>query len=514
MDELKFKIKLFLICSVISVLAYSQNSSNGYKSGIAGILNAPNPEDIGVRTSVQIQEDEDGPLEYGFVDDNDILWSTMVWEIIDLNQKVNFPLLYPTDLDVVGDERRPMLWWLRQEIEAGKLKIYDEGVDDGNFINPVEEKDIANIFSTYKIFKEAEDEYLGENITITLRDTLDFQKESLGFDPYENPDGDERKIAFANDALNKVLFPHSIKDPGTAKKVGAEELTYSDFLDFEENETDPSIYDLNKKSGYNEALQEIIENKLFIEGEHYEYEQVEYSDIIYYRVKGMWYFDKKYSELIYRPIAIAPVRKAENLAGNDDDEEDDEYDPVAELRGEGMDSDGDGVEDDQELDSWFTDPEKVDTDGDGVNDNIEILLADSLDEEDLATNSDITPTQEQIDEFFNELTSDETNDEDEEDSVEEVDGFGGFTMFWVYYPHAREILQKGQAFNNRNLSQSISFDDIINSRRFQSLIYKEENVYENREVKDYIKNNSFMRLLESERIKEKIRNFEHDMWSW
>ena len=26
--------------------------------------------------------------------------------------------------------------------------------------------------------------------------------------------------------------------------------------------------------------------------------------------------------------------------------------------------------------------------------------------------------------------------------------------------------------------------------------------------------NAFMRLLESERIKEKIRNFEHDMWSW
>ena len=34
------------------------------------------------------------------------------------------------------------------------------------------------------------------------------------------------------------------------------------------------------------------------------------------------------------------------------------------------------------------------------------------------------------------------------------------------------------------------------------------------DCKDYIKNNSFMRLLESERIKEKIRNFEHDMWSW
>ncbi|MBK78651.1 MAG: hypothetical protein CMC88_06210 [Flavobacteriaceae bacterium] len=87
-------------------------------------------------------------------------------------------------------------------------------------------------------------------------------------------------------------------------------------------------------------------------------------------------------------------------------------------------------------------------------------------------------------------------------------------IFWVFYPHAREILKKGHAFNNRNTSKYISFDDIITSRRFSSIIFKEENVYENREVKDYIKNNSFMRLLESERIKEKIRNFEHDMWSW
>ena len=45
-------------------------------------------------------------------------------------------------------------------------------------------------------------------------------------------------------------------------------------------------------------------------------------------------------------------------------------------------------------------------------------------------------------------------------------------------------------------------------------IYLEENMQEDREVKEYISKNSFMQLLESERIKEKIRNFEHDMWSW
>ena len=46
------------------------------------------------------------------------------------------------------------------------------------------------------------------------------------------------------------------------------------------------------------------------------------------------------------------------------------------------------------------------------------------------------------------------------------------------------------------------------------MIYLEENMYEDREISEYITDNAFQRLLESERIKEKIRNFEHDMWSW
>ncbi len=87
-------------------------------------------------------------------------------------------------------------------------------------------------------------------------------------------------------------------------------------------------------------------------------------------------------------------------------------------------------------------------------------------------------------------------------------------LFWVYYPHAREILKKGRVFNERNSSVSKSFDDLINARRFSAVIYREENVRQNRDISSYITKNAFMRLLESERIKEKIRNFEHDMWSW
>jgi hypothetical protein len=50
----------------------------------------------------------------------------------------------------------------------------------------------------------------------------------------------------------------------------------------------------------------------------------------------------------------------------------------------------------------------------------------------------------------------------------------------------------------------ISFDQILNSRHFNSVIYKEENVYGDREIKDYMKDNAQSQLLESERVKEKI----------
>ena len=87
-------------------------------------------------------------------------------------------------------------------------------------------------------------------------------------------------------------------------------------------------------------------------------------------------------------------------------------------------------------------------------------------------------------------------------------------LFWIYYPHARESLKNAYVFSAKNSAVRKSFDELINARRFNSVIYLEENVQEDREIEKYITKNSFMQLLESERIKEKIRNLEHDMWSW
>ncbi len=133
----------------------SQNSA--YKSGVSNLLNASSPEQIGDRTSAQINADSEDPLEYGYVDDNDILWSTTVWEIIDLDERVNFPLLYPTELRSVGNERRPMLWWLRQEIEKGNIPVYDQSETGGYFLDKVEFEDVGEIFR-YPVYSfEAEE---------------------------------------------------------------------------------------------------------------------------------------------------------------------------------------------------------------------------------------------------------------------------------------------------------------------------------------------------------------------
>jgi gliding motility associated protien GldN len=98
-----------------------------------------------------------------------------------------------------------------------------------------------------------------------------------------------------------------------------------------------------------------------------------------------------------------------------------------------------------------------------------------------------------------------TMNSDEKDYIE---------LFWVFFPAAREVLHEAKAFNDKNSAMPVSFDQILNSRRFNSVIYKEENVYGDRAIDEYMKDNAQNQLLESERVKEKIRNFEQDMWNY
>lgn len=87
-------------------------------------------------------------------------------------------------------------------------------------------------------------------------------------------------------------------------------------------------------------------------------------------------------------------------------------------------------------------------------------------------------------------------------------------LFWVYYPDARKVLANAIAFNNKNLSSDISFDDLLNSRRFSTIIYKVDNGLGNGVIKDYIPRDADAQLEESENIKAQILQMENDMWNY
>lgn len=87
-------------------------------------------------------------------------------------------------------------------------------------------------------------------------------------------------------------------------------------------------------------------------------------------------------------------------------------------------------------------------------------------------------------------------------------------LFWIFYPNAREILSNAVVFNSKNLSSDITFDDLLNARRFSSIIYRSENGFGTGVIKDYIPNDANAQLEESERIKNQILEMENDMWNY
>ena len=86
------------------------------------------------------------------------------------------------------------------------------------------------------------------------------------------------------------------------------------------------------------------------------------------------------------------------------------------------------------------------------------------------------------------------------------------SLFWIYFPAAREILSKAEVFNHRkNDAARLTYDDIFHKRFFSSRIVKESNKYD-RKISEY--REGIDALLEAEKIKEEIFNLEHDLWEY
>ena len=87
-------------------------------------------------------------------------------------------------------------------------------------------------------------------------------------------------------------------------------------------------------------------------------------------------------------------------------------------------------------------------------------------------------------------------------------------LFWVYYPDARNALAGYNLFNPKNSASPITFDDALNARRFNSIIYKAEGYMSDGSIKDYIPQDASGQLEESNRIKNLILSKENSMWNY
>jgi hypothetical protein len=72
-------------------------------------------------------------------------------------------------------------------------------------------------------------------------------------------------------------------------------------------------------------------------------------------------------------------------------------------------------------------------------------------------------------------------------------------------------LTRHRVFTDGNDASPLSWEDLFEQRRFSSYIYKESNVT-NRRLQDIYSGVDI--LLEGEKIKQEIFNWEHDLWSY
>ncbi|MBS1745057.1 MAG: gliding motility protein GldN [Bacteroidetes bacterium] len=88
-------------------------------------------------------------------------------------------------------------------------------------------------------------------------------------------------------------------------------------------------------------------------------------------------------------------------------------------------------------------------------------------------------------------------------------------VWWVYYPDLRPVLAKYDVYNPRNLGAEMSWEELFESRMFSSYIVKStvNNPFD-LPLSQVYPNNTLFRLLEGEKVKDKIFNYEQSLWSY
>jgi gliding motility associated protien GldN len=86
------------------------------------------------------------------------------------------------------------------------------------------------------------------------------------------------------------------------------------------------------------------------------------------------------------------------------------------------------------------------------------------------------------------------------------------TMFWLYYPELRASLAKNEVYNPRNISSRITWEELFESRYFNGYIVKSTIDNVNDKMLNAIYKDPTKRLVEGDKIRQKIFDYEQDRW--
>ena len=86
------------------------------------------------------------------------------------------------------------------------------------------------------------------------------------------------------------------------------------------------------------------------------------------------------------------------------------------------------------------------------------------------------------------------------------------TLFWIYYPELRATLAKNEVYNPKNISNRITWEELFESRYFNGYVVKSTLDNYNDKMLNALYKDPTKRLLEGEKIRQRIFDYEQDRW--